>query len=199
MKIENLTFNSSVYTCNAYLVTGDFNSMDDVNTLIDTGRDAKIIDRIWKASTGVGKKRVEQVIFTHNHYDHAGLIKEIKESFNSKFYAFSNSLEGIDVVLKGGERLKIGDRFFDIIYTPGHSSDSICLYNREENVLFSGDTNLIIYSNDGTYEKKFVEILGKLADMNIKKIYPGHGNPIIKDCNEIINMSFKNVLQSKTL
>lgn len=199
MKIVNLTLNSGVYTCNSYLVTGDFNSMDDVNTLIDTGRDSKIMDRIWKASTGVGKKRVEQVIFTHNHYDHAGLIKEIKESFNPKFYAFSNSLKGIDVVLKGGESLKIGDKSFDVIYTPGHSSDSICLYNREENVLFSGDTNLTIHSNDGTYEKNFIEILGKIADMNIKKIYPGHGNPIIKDCNKIINMSFKNVLQSKIL
>lgn len=55
MKIANLTLNSGIYTCNSYLVTGDFNSMDDVNTLIDT----KIMDRIWSALTGVGKKIVE--------------------------------------------------------------------------------------------------------------------------------------------
>lgn len=199
MKILNLTSKSSVYTCNAYLVTGDFNSIGDVNTLIDTGRDPQIMEKILNASTGVGKKRIEQVIFTHSHYDHAGLIKEMKESFNPKFYAFSNSLEGIDVVLKGGEHIKIGDRFFDIIYTPGHSNDSICLYNREENVLFSGDTNFSIYSTDGTYEKNFVDILKKIVNMNVKKIYPGHGNAIIKDCNEIIKMSLKNVLQSKIL
>lgn len=197
MKILNLTSNSDVYTCNVYLVTGDFNAIDDVNTLIDTGRDLKIIDSILKASTGVGKKRIEQVIFTHSHYDHAGLIKDIKGKFNPKFYAFSSSIEAIDVVLKGGEILKMGDRDFHVIYTPGHSNDSICLYNKDEKVLFSGDTNLIVNSTDGTYEKSYVDVLKNLGDMNIQKIYPGHGNPIIKYCNTIINISLNNVLKSK--
>ena len=60
MRILNLTSNSNVYTCNSYLVTGDFNSMEDVNTLIDSGRDTNIIDTILEASTGVGAKRLNR-------------------------------------------------------------------------------------------------------------------------------------------
>lgn len=199
MKILNLTQNSEVYTSNVYLVTGNFNSLDDVNTLIDTGRDPKIIHSILEASTGVGKKRIEQVILSHSHYDHAGLIKEIKKEFKPKIYAFSSSLEDIDFILKGGEKIKIGDSFFEVIYSPGHSNDSICLYNSDEKILFSGDTNLIINSTDGTYEKSYVDVLKKLSNINIKKIYPGHGNLMTKACNSIIKMSLNNVLKSKII
>ena len=45
MKVFNLTENSEVYTSNVYLVTGDFNALSDVNTLIDVGRDEKITEK----------------------------------------------------------------------------------------------------------------------------------------------------------
>lgn len=199
LKIINLTSQSQVYTCNSYLVTGDFNHIEDVNTLIDTGRDPKVIQDILEASTGVGKKRIQQVILTHSHYDHAGLIKEIKEKFDPKFYAFSNSLEDIDVVLKGTERILIGDRLFEVIYSPGHSNDSICLYNRDEKVLFSGDTNLNINSNDGSYENNYIEVIKYLVSLDIETVYGGHGSPLITDCNKIIERTLKNILRSKNI
>ena len=42
MKIVNLTQGSAVYTSNAYLLTGTWNAIPDVNTLVDTGRDKKL-------------------------------------------------------------------------------------------------------------------------------------------------------------
>ena len=199
MKILNLTIRSNIYSCNVYLVTGNFNALDDVNTLIDTGRDIKIIDRIMEASTGVGKKRIEQVILTHSHYDHAGMVKEIKKSFNPRFYAFADSLDDIDINLKGGEKLQIGDRMFDVLYTPGHSNDSICLYNADEKILFSGDTNLIVSSTDGTYEKNYVEVIKSIACLDIEKIFPGHGGPLVNECNRMIHGSLNNILHSQIL
>ena len=64
---------------------------------------------------------------------------------------------------------------------------------------FLGDTNLSINSIGGTYEKGYVEVLKKIAGMNIQIIYPGHGKPIIKNCNKIINISLKNILENKIL
>ena len=72
MKIINLTENSTVYTSNVYLVLGSWNSLSDVNTLFDVGRDPNILEILNNTSTGFGKKRVEQVVLTHSHYDHTG-------------------------------------------------------------------------------------------------------------------------------
>ena len=71
MKILNLAAKNGVYSCNVYLVLGSWNTLRDVNTLVDVGRDPSFFERLDQASTGVGKKRVEQVILTHSHYDHA--------------------------------------------------------------------------------------------------------------------------------
>ncbi|KPQ41224.1 MAG: hypothetical protein MPEBLZ_04229, partial [Candidatus Methanoperedens nitroreducens] len=61
MKIQNLSGGSTIYTSNVYLITGTWNAFNDVNTLIDVGRDPAIIEIINNASTGVGKKRIDQV------------------------------------------------------------------------------------------------------------------------------------------
>lgn len=192
MKILNLTAFSKIYTSNVYLITGTWNRMDDVNTLIDVGRDPQVIEALWReASTGVGKHKVEQVILTHSHYDHADLLPKIIEAFHPKVFAKSPALAGVDYRLKGGELLKIGDRCFEVICTPGHSYDSICLYSSEEKTLFAGDTPLILHSSESTYSPEFVEALKILAGKEIETIYFGHGNSLGKGCKEALLHSLK--------
>ncbi|MCK5200281.1 MAG: MBL fold metallo-hydrolase, partial [Spirochaetales bacterium] len=152
MRITNLTGNSSTYTANVYFVRGSWNAIEDVNTLVDVGRDPAIIAGIDAISGGVGKKKIDQVILTHSHYDHASLLPVIKEIYNPVVYAFSPYLEGVDYLLKEGEKMKIGDSIFEVIHIPVHSSDSVCLYCEEEGVLFSGDTPVIIRSSDEIYD-----------------------------------------------
>src|SRR5471030_2840358 len=127
MKIFNLTENSEVYTSNVYLITGNFNALSDVNTLIDVGRDEKVTEKIYTMATGVGKKKIEQVILTHIHYDHSSMLLNIKKEFNPLVYAYSSNFENVDKVLKDGDILKIGDRQFEVIHVTVHSNDSICL------------------------------------------------------------------------
>ena len=110
MKILNLTSDSKMYTSNVYLITGTWNAINDLNTLIDVGRDSSVIEKINNASTGVGKHRVEQVVLTHSHYDHASLLPQIKKTFKPEVYAYSSSLEGVDHLLKDGDMLKLKDR-----------------------------------------------------------------------------------------
>jgi len=127
LKIYNLTEDSEVYTSNVYLITGSWKGMNGINTLIDVGRDPSIIEKISRLSTGVGKKAVEQIILTHGHFEHAGLLGIIIEMFQPKVYAWSRNIPGVDFILEDGASLRIGDSDFEVIYTLGHSSYSICL------------------------------------------------------------------------
>ncbi|MDO9538415.1 MAG: MBL fold metallo-hydrolase [Methanocalculus sp.] len=193
MKIQNLTEKSSIYTSNVYLITGTWNTLDDQNTLIDVGRDPSIIGMIRTASSGVGKHKLDQVILTHSHYDHASLLPEIREAFQPVVYAFSDYLKGVDRVLRGGEHLIAGDRSFEVIHTPGHSQDSICLYCEEDGALFAGDTPLVIRTPGGTYEEGFIDALKEICQKDVRTIYFGHGLPFIHDCNQMLRTSLRNV------
>ena len=196
MKIINLTNDSNIYTSNVYFLLGDWKGIDDVNALVDVGRDPLIIKKIKGLDTGVGKKRVEKVVLTHGHYDHVSLLPTIKDEFEPKVYAF-HSFNGVSHALRDGQTLKLADRWFEVIHTPGHTSDSICLYCAQDAVLFSGDAGLIIPATDGSYEEAFVTALEKIARRNIKAIYPGHGNPITDRAKHLIYMSLDNVRKSK--
>lgn len=193
MKITNLTRPSDIYTSNVYLITGDWNTLEDKNTLIDVGRDPSIINRINNASTGFGKQKIEQVILTHSHYDHASLLPVIKRTFYPRVLAYSSNLQEVDEILKGGELLRIADRQFEVIHTPGHSNDSICLYCAADRVLFAGDTPLIIRSKDNTYAPEFIRIIEYLASKQIERIYFGHGEPLTEDCPSIIQRTLENI------
>ncbi len=42
--------------------------------------------------------------------------------------------------LKDGDIIDLGGRVFEVVHTPGHSPDSICLLERAKRILFTGDT-----------------------------------------------------------
>jgi len=196
MKITNLTdHKSKVYSCNVYLIRGGWNAIADVNTLIDVGNDPAVIDRIRATPTGVGKKPIEQVILTHGHFDHAALLPAIREAFDPMVYAHSTFVEA-DRILEDWQKLRCGDRMFEVIHTPGHSSDSICLYCQEDGVLFAGDSPVIITSTDGSYEENFVRALERICQKDVRAIYFGHGDPLLNDCNARLRSSLRNIRES---
>lgn len=193
MQIMNLTDpRGMVYSSNVYLIHGDWNAIEDVNCLVDVGNDPLVIDRIRKMPSRVGKKAVEQVILTHSHFDHAALLPKIREVFNPVVYAYS-AFVGADVVLKDGQKLHCGDRELQVIHTPGHSDDSICLYCEADGTLFVGDTPVIIWSAEGSYEERYVRGLARLCEKDVRTIYFGHGNPVTVDAQTVLAESLKNV------
>ena len=192
----NLTRESTTYTSNVYFLLGDWKTVDDLNTLIDVGRDPSIIEKIQQLDTGVGKKRVEKAVLTHGHYDHVSLLPTIKDEFAPEVYAF-HSFDGVSHVLRDGQTLKLADRIFEVIHTPGHTSDSICLYCDQDALIFSGDTSLIITTTDGSYEETFIIALERIARRNITTIYPGHGEPITVGVKRSLYTSLDNVRKGK--
>ncbi|MDY6875186.1 MAG: MBL fold metallo-hydrolase [Chloroflexota bacterium] len=183
---------SMIYSSNVYLIRGDWNAIEDVNTLIDVGNDPAVIERIRATPTGVGKKAVEQVILTHGHFDHTALLPAIREAFDPVVYAHSMFVNA-DRILKDGQTLRCGDRMFKVIHTPGHSSDSICLYCEEDGVLFVGDTPVLIRSSDGSYEEDFVHALERLCRQDVRAIYFGHGDPVTDGGKALMCISLENV------
>lgn len=90
-----------------------------------------------------------------------------------------------DILLKGGEILKFGDIKLEVLWTPGHSPGDICLYDRQQQVLLSGDYLLpTITSNIGLFPDAtnsplddYLGSLAKIKDLPIKLVLPGHEQP----------------------
>lgn len=177
MKIINLTENSKLYTSNVYLVLGTWNTVDDINTLVDVGSDETIIKKIEAINTGLGKKKIDQVIVTHSHSDHSAILPAIKEVFNPKILAFNSHLKGVDQILRDGDVVRIGEKQFEVFNITSHSHDSICLFCEDEGILFAGDTSFPIeFENDTLYEEN-AAVLARLQSKHIKMEYSGHGPP----------------------
>lgn len=76
------------------------------------------------------------------------------------------------------EIIDLGSFCFKVVHTPGHSPDSICLYDTQKGILFSGDTlypgNLYLQlpESDITIYKKSLKKL--IALPNLKYIFPAH-------------------------
>lgn len=85
--------------------------------------------------------------------------------------------------LRDGERIAVGGGHLEVIHTPGHTPGSICLYQPEEAILFSGDTLFHLGvgradlpgGNGRTLLESIKDRLFVLPDETV--VYPGHGEP----------------------
>ena len=80
-----------------------------------------------------------------------------------------------------GESLSVCGMDFTILPTPGHSRGSVCLYLKDEAVLFSGDTLFCAgYGRLDLYGGKMGDMLKSLKKLFALpqgvKVYPGHGD-----------------------
>jgi glyoxylase-like metal-dependent hydrolase (beta-lactamase superfamily II) len=193
MKIISVPDSGSVYSSNVYLVLGEWNRIEDINTLVDVGSDPATLVHLEKMHTGVGKRKVEQVVLTHCHSDHSALLSMIRERYKPTVFAFNPYLKGVDHVLQHGQRLRMGDRDFEVIHIPGHSEDSISLFCEEDGILFVGDSPVIVRSEGGGYEEGFVKAMKNICGRNVKAIYFGHGDPILEGAHSLLLGSLKNI------
>ena len=103
----------------------------------------------------------------------------------------------VDIKLKEGEDVHIGDEIFVVLHTPGHTPGSMCLYSKDSKSLISGDTIFPFGSfgrydfpeGDGNLLKKSIE---RIAEYDIVNLYPGHESIIEGDAQKHINLTLKN-------
>jgi glyoxylase-like metal-dependent hydrolase (beta-lactamase superfamily II) len=152
---------------------------------------------------------IKQVINTHAHFDHVGgnayflnakiLIHElgasvletgdIKRSW-ADFFDGKLKPRKVDIKLKENDKVNVNEMELEVIHTPGHTPDSICLLDKKQGILFSGDT---IFA-DGVGRTDLIggdtdalgKSLEKISKLDIQKILPGHGEPVLENAKKVL-------------
>jgi hydroxyacylglutathione hydrolase len=125
-------------------------------------------------------KKLDFILNTHHHFDHVGGNEELKKKYGSKILGFERDkkrIPSIDILLKDGQKFKIGNLNFKTIFIPGHTSGHIAFYLEKEKVIFTGDTLFSLGCGrvfEGTYQQMF-NSLNKIKNLpEDTKIYCGH-------------------------
>jgi len=121
---------------------------------------------------------IKYVINTHHHTDHVAGNAKIKSCFGSKIVAHKLSNTEKDIEVVEGDILKVGGIAIEVIHTPGHSPDSICLLVDKKlmtgDTLFVGEcgrTDLPGGSSADIYNSLFNKLMKLDDDI---EVYPGH-------------------------
>jgi len=86
--------------------------------------------------------RLDAVIDTHTHADHRTASFELNGLTGAKVLMHRRApAPHVDIHVEDGQRLAIGDVGLQVLYTPGHTPDSMCLYTGDR--VLTGDTLLI--------------------------------------------------------
>ena len=201
------------YDSNIYVILGEKPTIVDCGTGLYNDQVVKKITEI------LDPEKIEQIILTHEHFDHCGGARKIHEMTkgNAEIFAYVDASEkiekgdsqfarmlggvmpnmGVDVKLKENDVVKIGDDEFTVIHTPGHTPGSICLYDKKSKSLISGDTIFPFGSfgrydfpeGDGNQLKKSIERLSKLDIVNL---YPVHESVVEGDADKHVSLTLKN-------
>lgn len=103
----------------AYLL-GDAQTRDAA--VVDAGfKPDVILDRIQQRGL-----RLKYIFATHCHFDHIGAAGAIREATGARLAAYK-TMPDVDVMLDDGDRLLVGTIPIDVLHTPGHTLDCICL------------------------------------------------------------------------
>lgn len=186
--------------------------------IIDTGHHSQsnLIFEILRKT--VRLKDVGYIFCTHSHPDHIGAAAVLKKTTGASVFALKGSQDKKlspdhdstitstydtftpDVYLSDNQRIGCDDEIVEVIKTPGHTDDHICLLFHKRDILFTGD--LMIHDDVGllNLNKPYRESLNEFG-MSIEKcsrirpsaIFPGHGNPVFNS-EKILNNAGRKLL-----
>ena len=177
------------------IIAGDKKTKEGI--VIDPGGSPSKIIKYIKHS---GLKII-YIVNTHSHFDHVEANEEIKAFtgadilIHEKEAAMLTNLTPMgrmfgmevknsppaDKTLQDKDKIAVGNLIFEVIHTPGHSPGGICLYEKNNSILISGDALFAqgIGRTDlpgGSYKNLIDSIKTKLFKLPKEtKVYPGHG------------------------
>ena len=194
MKIEKII--TGPLEVNTYIL---FDEESKEAVVIDPGGNFEVlsdfIDR--KALT------IKNILLTHGHFDHLGAATLLKKKYScdvylhdADYFLYKTASEhafmcGVKIEAPPKDPLfinmniasfKIGSFDLEVLHTPGHSPGSVSYYNKELNVVFTGD---LIFNNSVGRTDLPGSSFKDLENSIINKIYvigdsctilPGHGD-----------------------
>ena len=87
--------------------------------------------------------KLDYILNTHHHLDHVGGNLKLKEKWACSIYGFKDDakrIPGIDFGLVEGDCVFVGTLCFEVLFVPGHTLGHIAFWNKENKILFCGDT-----------------------------------------------------------
>ncbi len=121
--------------------------------------------------------KVEYVILTHGHSDHTWGANEAAKRFGCRTVGHKSIPIDVDLPVDDGDTISLDGLNLEIIHTPGHTNDSICILC--DTKLVTGDT-LFVGKVGGTdlgagARLEYDSLHGKLMRLDpAVEVYPGH-------------------------
>ncbi|WP_439133456.1 MBL fold metallo-hydrolase [Pseudomaricurvus sp.] len=126
--------------------------------------------------------KLEVAVDTHVHADHVTALGDLRDMTACvTMMGEQSGAACVSKTFRHGDVVALGELLLDVLYTPGHTDDSYCLYLRcpEGNRVFTGDTLLIrgtgrtdFQNGDASDQYHSLKHLLSLPDATW--VYPGH-------------------------
>jgi glyoxylase-like metal-dependent hydrolase (beta-lactamase superfamily II) len=148
----------------------------------DEGHLRRVVDRLTAAG-----QQVAQILLTHGHRDHSAGAARLAALTGAPVLAADPAFRLGGTGLGPGDVLTAGGCEVQVIATPGHTADSVCLLLPADGALLTGDTVLgrgtTVIAQDGSLADYLgsLDRLRALADeARLGALLPGHG-PMLAD------------------
>ncbi|HAQ37562.1 MAG TPA: MBL fold hydrolase, partial [Saprospirales bacterium] len=120
-----------------------------------------------------------------------------QEDIADKYGMNYNGSKKPEQFLSEGDLIRFGHTTLKVIHVPGHSRDSICLYNNDDKILISGD---VLFQGSigrtdlpgGDYDTLIEGIKTKLFTLDDStRVFPGHGESTTIGDEKVYNPFFR--------
>ncbi len=155
------------------------------SVVVDPGPDDEAHLRAVLTAAQAGGREVGAILLTHGHVDHAAGAPAFAEMCGAITYALDPAY-GRPLT----PRMEYDGLALDIVPTPGHSADSMCVVIVAEATALTGDHVLgrgtTVVQHPGGRMGDYLESLELLRAIGPGRLLPGHG-PVVESPAEVID------------